>query len=97
MNQEDIKNYINVINDALEQINLAKLYTDKRSRENKIRDAKHIAHGMVIPYKAKLIVICNLEHIGEELFDWGHLESDLQTVFEKLKEILKEDKIIINN
>lgn len=92
MSQEEVKNCINVINEALEQINLAKLFPDKRSRENKIRDAKHVAHDMVIPYKAELIVICNLEHIGEELFDWGHLESDLQTVFEKLKEILKEDK-----
>lgn len=96
MNKEVVKNYLKIVECALDKIYLAKINTDKRKLEKAIRDAKHDAHDMVILYKAELIVICNLEHIGEELFDWGHLESDLQTVFEKLKEILKEDKYINN-
>lgn len=92
MNKEVVKNYLEIVEHALDKIYLAKINTDKRKLEKAISVAKHDAHDMVFPYKAELIVICNLEHIGEELFDWGHLESDLQTVFEKLKKILKEDK-----
>ena len=47
---------------------------------------------MVYPYKAILTGICNKEYLNGELFDWGHLESDLQDVYRILTELYNENE-----
>ena len=87
MNKEEIKEYLHIVRSALDKILLAERTIDKRRREKAIRDAKKEAQNMVYPYKAIFIDICHKENLGDELFDWGHLEGDLEDVYEKLKEL----------
>lgn len=87
MIKEDIKKYLSIVEEALSKIHLAERTIDKRRREKAIREAKTEAQNMVYPYKAMLIDICRKEDLGDELFDWGHLEGDLQDVYTKLKEL----------
>ena len=87
MNNEEIKLMCSIVESALNKILLAERTIDKRKRDKAIRDAKTEAQNMVYPYKTALIEICHKEDIGDELFDWGHLESDLQDVYSKLTDI----------
>lgn len=86
MSQEDIKNYINIVESALESICMAEKTIDKKSRDKKIKEAKEKAINMVLPYKLELGKVCNMESIGDDLFSWGNLKSDLQAVCENLKD-----------
>ena len=87
MNREELKQLLSIVDEALSKILLAERTIDKRMREKAIRDAKSEAQSMVYPYKAFLTDICHKEYLGDELFDWGHLEGDLQDVYTKLKEL----------
>ena len=81
MNKEELNQMLSIVEDALTKIYTAERTIDKRRREKAIRDAKKEAQNMVYPYKATLIHICHKENLGDELFDWGHLEGDLQDVY----------------
>ena len=88
MSKEEIQKYISIVEEALRKIYMASRTIDKRRREKAIRDAKTEAQNMVYPYKNILTDICHKEYLNGELFDWGHLEDDLQDVYTKLKELL---------
>ena len=85
--KEEIGKYISLVKDAWDKIFLARRTRDKRSRDKAIRDARIYAQNVVRPYKVRLIELCHFENLGDELFDWGHLEGDLHDVYEKLKEL----------
>ena len=87
MNNEEIKLMCSIVESALNKILLAERTIDKRKRDRAIRDAKTEAQNMVYPYKALLLDICHIDNLGDELFDWGHLEGDLHNVYSKLKEL----------
>ena len=87
MNKEEIQVYISIVESALSEILIAERTIDKRKRDKAIREAKEKALGMVYPYKTMLIDICHMDNLGDELFDWGHLEGDLREVCDKLKEL----------
>lgn len=87
MDYEETKRYLLLVESALNKIFLAKRIRDGRMRPKAIREAKIDAQNMVRPHRAELIEICQMENIGDELFDWGHLEGDLEDVYEKLKEL----------
>lgn len=87
MNNEEIKLMCSIVESALNKILLAERTIDKRKRDRAIRDAKTEAQNMVYPYKALLLDICHIDNLGDELFDWGHLEGDLHNVYTKLKEL----------
>lgn len=89
MSKEEIQEYISIVERALNEILLAERTIDKRKRDKAIRDAKTEAQNLVYPYKALLIDICHIDNLGDELFDWGHLEVDLHNVYNKLKELYK--------
>ena len=88
MNKELIEEYIHIVKDALDKILLAERTIDRRKRDKAIRDAKTEAHNMIFPHKETLIEICQIKNLYDELFDWGHLEGDLEDVYRKLKELL---------
>lgn len=83
-----IEEYIHIVKGALDKILLAEKTIDRRKRDKAIRDAKTEALNMIYPHKAKLTEICQIKNLGDELFDWGHLEGDLEDVYMKLKELL---------
>ncbi len=87
INRDAICKYLSIVGNALDIILLAERTKDGRKRDKEIRKAKEEAQNMVYSYKANLADVCNLESLGSELFDWGHLEGDLQTVYAKLKEL----------
>ena len=87
MSKEEIQEYISIVERALNEILIAEMTIDKRKRDKAIRDAKTEAQNLVYPYKALLIDICHIDNLGDELFDWGHLEGDLQEVHRRLKEM----------
>ena len=87
MNNEETEKYLSLVKSAWDKIFLAKRIRDGRMRPKAIRDAKIDAQNMVRPHRAELIEICQMENIGDELFDWGHIEGDLEDVYEKLKEL----------
>ena len=60
---------------------------EKRKRDKAIREAKTEAQKLVYPYKAILSDICHKDNLNGELFDWGHLESDLQDVYRILTDL----------
>lgn len=88
MNKGLIEEYMHIVKDAWEKIALAERTIDRRKRDKAIRDAKTEALNMVYPHKARLIEICQMENLGDELFDWGHLTGDLYDVYKKLEELL---------
>ena len=90
MNKEEIQEYLHIVRSALDKILLAERTIDKRRREKAIREAKKEAQNMVYPYKAILIDICHKENLGDELFDWGHLEGDLRDVYVILTKLYNE-------
>ena len=90
MNSEEIRKCISVVESALKDIYLAERTIDKRKRNKAIHDAKVDAQNMVYPYKTVLIDFCHLENLGEGLFDWGHLESDLERVCTILKDLYNQ-------
>lgn len=90
MNKEELYNMISDVEGALKEICLAERTIDKRKRGKAIHDAKVNAQNMVYSYKTVLIDICHLENLGEELFDWGHLESDLDRVCTILKDLYNQ-------
>lgn len=85
--REAICKYLSIVGNALDAILLAERTRDGRKRDKEIRKAKEEAQNMVYSYKDDLADICNLESLGSELFDWGHLKGDLQDVYAKLKEL----------
>ena len=87
MNNEGIKFYKSIVEEALNRIYLAKGIVDKRRRPKAIREAMDAAHDMVFPYKTILTNICHKECLNGELFDWGHIEGDLQDVLRILTEL----------
>lgn len=87
MNNEGIEIFFSLVKSARDKILLARGIRDKRMRPKAIREAKIDAQNMVRPHRAELIEICQMENIGDELFDWGHIEGDLEDVYEKLKEL----------
>lgn len=87
INRDEIRKYISIVGNALDKILLAERTKDGRKRNEKIREAKEEALNMILSYKAELANICNLESLGSELFDWGHLKGDLQDVYSKLGEL----------
>ena len=87
MSKEEIQEYISIVEEALRKIYMAERTIDKRKRDKAIRDAKTEAQNMVYPYKALLTDICNIENLGDELFDWEHIEGDLRIIYAKLKEL----------
>ena len=44
------------------------------------------------PYIAILTDICHKENLNGELFDWGHLEGDLQDVLRILTELKNKNE-----
>lgn len=87
MNKEELNKMLSIVESALNKIYLAKRTKDGRKRDKAIREAKKVAQDMVYPYKARISVICQKEYLNGELFDWGHLESDLQDVYRILTEL----------
>ncbi len=87
MNNEEIERYFSLVKNARDKILLARGVRDKRMHDKAVREAKKDAQNTVQPHKADLIEICHMENLGDELFDWGHLEGDLEDVYEKLKEL----------
>lgn len=88
MSIEEMNQMHSIVESALNKILLAERTIDKRKRDKAIREAKTEAQNMVYPYKNILTDICHKEYLNGELFDWGHLEDDLQDVYTKLKELL---------
>lgn len=87
MNKEELNQMLSIVEGALKKIRLAERTIDKRKRDKAIHDAKTDAQNMVYPYKALFTNICQMDNLGDELFDWGHLEGDLQEVYTKLEEL----------
>lgn len=87
MKKENIEKYKSIVGSALDKILIAKRTIDKRKREKAIRDAEIEAYNMVRPFKAELTAICEMGYLGDELFDWGHLEGDLRDVYSHLDEL----------
>lgn len=92
LDKEDIKKYISVVDEALSIIYKAKKTKDGRRRDKMIREAEKEAQDLVYPYKAILTDICHKEYLNDELFDWGHLESDLQDVYRILTELKNKNE-----
>lgn len=86
MNKDNIKEYISIVESALRKIHIAKS-AKKGKREVAIRKAKEEAQKFVFPYKDKLINLCQKENLGDELFDWGPIESDLHDVYTTLTDL----------
>lgn len=93
MDYEETERYLLLVESALNKILLAKGVRDKRMHDKAVRDAKSDAQSMVYPHQTRLIEICHIENLGDELFDWGHIEGDLQMVYDKLKKIVEQINI----
>ena len=87
MVKEKIEKILFIVESALNKILLAERTIDKRKRDKAIREAKTEAQKLVYPYKAILSDICHKDNLNGELFDWGHLESDLQDVYRILTDL----------
>lgn len=85
--EEELHNMLFILESALDKILIAERTIDGRKRDKAIRVALEEAKNMVYPHKTRLIEICQMENIGDELFDLGHLKGDLQEVYGKLKEM----------
>lgn len=87
MGKEELHNMLFILESALDKILIAERIIDGRKRDKAIREALEEAQNMIYPHKARLIEICQIENLGDELFEWGHLKGDLQEVYGKLKEL----------
>jgi len=92
MNREELSHMLSIVDEALNKILLAERTIDGRRRNKAIREAKKEAQDLVYPYKAILTNICHKEYLNDELFDWGHLESDLRDVIIILTELNNKNK-----
>ena len=91
MSKEEIQEYILIVTEALRKIHMAERTIDKRKRDKAIRDAKTEAQNLVLPYRETFEEELDLDYNGE-LFSCGFIENDLQTVRDKLSEMMRTNK-----
>ena len=92
MSKKELLNVLSIVEDALNKILLAERTIDKRKHEKAVREAKIEAQNMVLPYRDIFDKELDINYNGE-LFSWGYIESDLRTVYEKLTEMIKTNKL----